>query len=386
MMKQSENKYRDPARVKKLTERIREVAHSIDQPIRLMEVCGTHTHSIFHFGIRDLLPENVQLISGPGCPVCVTPMEYIDQAILLSRQPEVVLTTFGDLMRVPGKLGSLSQAKAEGIRVEILYSPLDSLELARKNPDKLVVFLAVGFETTTPLTALAVHQAQTEGIENFAILNAHKVVPPALRLLTTQELELNGFLLPGHVSAIIGEEPYQFLADEVGIPGVIAGFEPVDILHGVLRILEQLTAEEAKIENVYSRVVRREGNPRAIEMIQSYFEPIVSEWRGLGEISESGLTLQSEWRGYEVLAREDLELVQRVKGGMAELKSQSSVKEVGLCICGLILTGRKTPLDCPSFGGKCNPTSPLGACMVSSEGTCAAYYRYQRRGGKSLVR
>lgn len=386
MMMRWENKYRNPVRVKKLAERIREVADSIGKPIRLMEVCGTHTHSIFYFGIRELLPEHVQLISGPGCPVCVTPMEYIDQAILLSRQSEVIVTSFGDLMRVPGKLGSLMQAKAQGAQVKVLYAPLESLEVARKNPDKLVVFLAVGFETTTPLTALAIHQAQKEGIENFFILNAHKLVPPALRLLTVQELELNGFILPGHVSAIIGEEPYQFLADEVGIPGVIAGFEPEDILFAVLCILEQLVAKEAKIENLYSRVVRQKGNPRAMEMIQRYFEPMASEWRGLGEIPESGLALQSEWRRCEVLACGNVKLVQQVNERMVELKGHSSAGGVGPCICGLILSGQKTPLDCPSFGEACDPTSPLGACMVSSEGTCAAYYRYQRRGGRSNVR
>lgn len=382
-----ENSYRDPVLIKKVSGRIRELAAAMVRPIRLMEVCGTHTHSIFHFGIRELLPENVHLLSGPGCPVCVTPMEYIDQAILLSREPQVILTTFGDLMRVPGRQGSLLQAKASGAQVEILYAPLDALEIARANPEKLVVFLGVGFETTAPLSALAIEQAQALNIKNFKILNAHKLVPPALRLLASSGLELDAFILPGHVSAIIGLEPYRFLAAEKGLPAVVAGFEPLEILHGILNILEQLVAGEARVDNVYQRVVKTEGNPKALEMLDKYFIPGDSEWRGLGVIPGAGLVFRPEWREFDLLAQEELAPVQAVQRGLQRILAEGAAgKATGPCICGLILTGRKTPQDCPSFGKACQPESPLGACMVSSEGTCAAYHRYQRRGGRNLVR
>ncbi|AZR72940.1 hydrogenase formation protein HypD [Anoxybacter fermentans] len=380
------NRYRDPLLIQKVTQKIHQVTESLDRTVRLMEVCGTHTHSIFHFGIRDLLPEKVELISGPGCPVCVTPMEFIDQAILLSRQPDVIITTFGDLMRVPGKRGSLLQAKAEGADVEILYSPLDSLKLARENPEKLVVFLGVGFETTIPLSALAIQQAEVEGIRNFKILNAHKIVPPALRALTTQDIRLDGFILPGHVSAIIGLKPYHFLAEEFGMPGVVAGFEPLEILLGILKILEQLSEGRAEIENVYRRVVCSEGNRRAVEMINKYFVLTESEWRGLGMIPDSGLMLKDEWKDFDLLTQENLDAVKAVQEEMEQLSEYSSQNMDGPCICGLILTGRKIPLDCPSFDKVCTPESPLGACMVSAEGTCAAYYRYRGRGGRFHVR
>lgn len=381
------NSYRDPVLIKKVAGRIRELAETIARPVRLMEVCGTHTHSIFHFGIRELLPANVQLLSGPGCPVCVTPMEYIDQAMLLALQPQVILTTFGDLMRVPGRQGSLLQAKAAGAQVEILYAPLDALEIAQANPEKLVVFLGVGFETTAPLSALAIEQAKDLKISNFKILNAHKLVPPALRLLAASELELDAFILPGHVSAIIGVEPYRFLAEEKGLPAVVAGFEPLEILHGVLNILEQLTAGEARVDNVYQRVVKTEGNLKALELLDKYFIPGDSEWRGLGVIPGAGMVFRPEWSDFDLMAQKDLAPVQAVEQGMRELVARgATAKTAGPCICGLILTGRKTPLDCPSFGKGCQPESPLGACMVSSEGTCAAYHRYQRRGGKNLVR
>lgn len=423
-----ENSFRDPALVKKVAGRIGEVAATLGRSVRIMEVCGTHTHSIFHFGIRDLLPASVELISGPGCPVCVTPMEFIDQAILLSRQPGVILTTFGDLMRVPGRLGSLLQAKAEGARVEVLYSPLDGVELARKNPAELVIFLGVGFETTAPLSALAIQQAEAEGVRNFAILNAHKLVPPALRILAGGELELDGFLLPGHVSVVIGLEPYRFLAEDFGLPAVVAGFEPLEILDGILRIIEQLHSGRAEVENAYPRVVRPEGNPRAVELIERFFEPAANEWRGLGVLPAAGLAFREEWRRYDLLSRDDLTAVCQMKAGIRQLLARkiiddSDFREVTVkqaqsneeyapnhtefrhdrinahnreitrrdtqgapCICGLVLTGRKTPFDCPSFGTVCNPESPLGACMVSSEGTCAAYHRYQRRGGRTRVR
>ncbi len=288
-------------------------------------------------------------------------------------------------MRVPGKGGTLLQAKAEGAKVQIIYSPLDSLKVAQENQDKLVVFLGVGFETTTPLSALAIKQAEAEGISNFKILSAHKLVPPALRLLTEQELELSGFLLPGHVSAIIGVEPYRFMAAECGLPGVVAGFEPLEILHGVLKILEQHAKGCVEIENVYPQVVRYEGNRRAVELLEKYFESTESEWRGLGLIPNSGLKLREEWKAYDLMAQDELVEVQAIYKGMEELERGRS-KEGGQCICGLILTGQKTPLDCPSFGSACQPESPLGACMVSSEGTCAAYYRYQRKGWRSNVR
>ena len=384
---QKGNSFRNPVLIQKAAGRIKEIIEALGRPVRLMEVCGTHTHSIFHFGIRDLLPDNLELLSGPGCPVCVTPMEYIDQAILLANQPGVILTTFGDLMRVPGRQGSLLLAKAEGARVEVLYSPLDSLEIASAHPDHLVVFLGVGFETTAPLSAVAIEQARAKGLTNFKILNAHKLVPPALELLAASDLKLDGFILPGHVSAIIGLPPYRFLAEEKGLPAVVTGFEPMEILHGILNILEQLAAHEARVENVYGRVVKNDGNPVAIKLLNKYFTPGDSEWRGLGVIPGAGLLLKEEWREFDLLSAVELTPVQAVLAGMEELRASGTQKaQTGPCICGLILTGKKTPLDCPSFANGCTPESPFGACMVSSEGTCAAYYRYQRRGGKALVR
>lgn len=385
--------FRDPQLVRKVSERIREMAMALDRPIRLMEVCGTHTHSIFHYGIRELLPANIELLSGPGCPVCVTPMGYIDMALHLARTPGVILTTFGDLMRVPGAGGSLLQAKADGARVQVLYSPWESLRIAREHPEDLVIFLGIGFETTTPLSALAIQRAEAEGIDNFAIASAHKVVPPALRLLSKEELRLDGFILPGHVSAIIGVSPYQFLAEEYGMPGVVAGFEPLEILQAILQILEQQRQGRAVIENAYTRVVRSEGNPRALELLERYFEHTASEWRGLGVIPGSGLTLQEEWQQYDMWKREEVApVVSLMKEyfGPSHARSENVERrnqphqslQSAPCICGQILTGRKTPLDCPSFGGVCQPEMPVGACMVSSEGTCAAYYRYRRKGGK----
>lgn len=388
-----QNNFRDRNLVHHICQRIEEIARSFDRSIRLMEVCGTHTHSIFHFGIRELLPANVELLSGPGCPVCVTPMGYMDTAIRLARTPGVILTTFGDLMRVPGEGGSLLQAKAEGARVQVIYSPLDSLQIAKDHPEDLVVFLGVGFETTTPLSALAIQQAKAEGIRNFVIGSAHKLVPPALRWLAQEELGLDGLLLPGHVSVILGMEPYRFLADEYGMPGVVAGFEPVEILQAILKILEQLQLGQASIENAYARVVRPEGNPRALELLQRYFEPAASEWRGLGVIPDSGLLLQHEWREYDLWKHDLIQCLpdpmtdghEPGKSQMGHANLTALTRDAGgrvPCICGQILTGRKTPLDCPSFGKTCQPETPLGACMVSSEGTCAAYHRYQRRGGK----
>lgn len=370
----TKNRFKDPALIEKATRRIKELAAQIDGEISLMEVCGTHTHSIFKYGIRELLPANVRLISGPGCPVCVTPMIFIDNAISLARLEDVIITTYGDLMRVPGQLGSLLEARAEGGQVEIVYSPSDSLDLARENPNKEVVFLAVGFETTTPMTALALEGAVREGITNFKILNAHKVVPPALLALAQGELELDGFLLPGHVAAITGIDPFQFLVDEYGIPGIVAGFEPLEIMDAILKILEQLVRDRKGIGNSYRRVVKEGGNPQARSLIDKYFEREDSEWRGLGIIPHSGLRLKDEWIEYDITNQIEF---------TTEIKEE---KGASPCICGSILTGKKTPLDCPSFKKKCTPETPLGACMVSSEGTCAAYYRYNGRGGKRDVR
>lgn len=387
------NSFRDPGLVRRVSERISEIAASLDRPIRLMEVCGTHTHSIFHYGIRELLPAQVELLSGPGCPVCVTPMEYIDAALQLARRPEIILTTFGDLMRVPGEGGSLLQAKAEGARIHVLYSPLESVRIAKEHPGELVVFLGVGFETTTPLTALLLQQARSEGVENIAVASAHKVVPPALRWLAGEELRLDGFILPGHVSAVIGLEPYRFLAETHGLPGVVAGFEPLEILRAILLIAEQLRGRRSAIENAYPRVVRPNGNPRAVELMAQFFQPADSLWRGLGVIPGSGLILRDEWSQYDIWERELITapLTGSEKRSGGETQDSPTVPAVerpeesgqyAPCICGQILTGRKTPLDCPAFGSACQPETPVGACMVSSEGTCAAYYRYRRKGAK----
>ncbi|MFW6114963.1 MAG: hydrogenase formation protein HypD [Thermodesulfobacteriota bacterium] len=335
----------------------------LDGGFRAMEVCGTHTVSIFRSGIRSLLPDSIELISGPGCPVCVTPIGEIDRALSLSYQDDVVLLTFGDLMRVPGSKSSLSIAHAEGSDVRIVTSPLEMLEIAQAEQRKKVVFFAVGFETTSPAIAASLLEARRKGIDNLFILSSLRLIPPALRVLVSSErLALDGFLLPGHVSVIIGAEPYAFLIREFLSRGVITGFEPLDILEGVFMLLRQRKQGRAAIEIQYKRAVTAEGNLRALQVLQDVFTPADASWRGLGLIPKSGLVLKEEFREMDAAA---------VFAVPCE-----EVDDPPGCRCGEVLQGIIRPPECGLFGTKCTPQHPVGPCMVSSEGSCAAFYKF----------
>jgi len=354
--------YRDAESARKYSEEIHRIT---TKPWMMMEVCGGQTHTIMKFGIDELLPENIRLLHGPGCPVCVTPLELIDKAIEIASRPEVIFCSFGDMLRVPGSHKDLLSVKAEGGDIRIVYSPLDALNIARENPDRQVVFFAIGFETTAPGNAMAVVQAHSQGVENFSILVSHVLIPPAIELLlSSEDIRIQGFLAPGHVCAIMGFDEYDAIARKYHIPIVVTGFEPLDILQGVLMCIRQLEEGRAEIENQYTRIVRREGNLEAQKVIHEVFHIISRKWRGIGEIPQSGLALNDKFSPY------DAELRFRV----AEITADESPE----CISGLILQGLKEPDECPAFGGKCTPEHPLGATMVSSEGACAAYYRYKR--------
>ena len=359
------DEFRDPALAEPLLARIRAASQQLG-PTTLMEVCGTHTMSIARHGLRDLLPAAVRLVSGPGCPVCVTPMDYVDHALALSRMPEVIIATFGDMVRVPGAAGSLATEAARGATVEVVTSPLAALALARDQPGRQVVFLGVGFETTAPTVAASVLAARDQGLKNFSVLSAHKTIPGALAHLGSHpDFSVAGLLCPGHVSVIIGTAPYEPLA-AAGVGCVVSGFEPLDILAGTARLLEQLAEGRPRVDNAYARVVRPEGNARAREVLDAVFEPCDAQWRGLGTVPGSGLRMRDELaaRGLDAARRFDVQL-------------EPAVEPAG-CICGQILCGTAEPEDCPLFGRACNPTDPVGACMVSSEGTCAAWFRYHR--------
>jgi hydrogenase expression/formation protein HypD len=350
--------------INKVLHKIKELKSSIKGPVRLMEVCGTHTVAIFRHGIRDVLPEGIQLLSGPGCPVCVTSIRDVDTVIAISRVKEVVITTFGDMMRVPGNSRSLSHAKSEGSDIRIVYSPLDALKIAKDNTDKKVVFFATGFETTSPLVAGTISEAEHAGIENFYIYSVHKTVPPALKaLLDSGEVLADGFMLPGHVSTIIGKTPYRFIASDYHKPSVITGFDALDILTGIMMILEQIANGKALIENQYTKVVKDEGNLKAVSIMNEYFEPSDAEWRGMGVLPGSGLELKGQFHHRDIRSL----LNPYVPEG----------KEPKACSCGDVLKGIKMPTDCGLFGKACTPENPVGACMVSSEGSCSAYYRYR---------
>lgn len=333
------------------------------KPVTIMEVCGTHTMAIFRYGIRSLLPENIRLISGPGCPVCVTPAFYLNAALELTKEKDVILTTFGDMMRVPGSRSSLMQEKARGADVRMVYSPLDALKIAEENLDKKVVFLSIGFETTTPVCALAVTNAKKQGLKNFSILSANKTMPEALKLLAVdKDIGVNGYLYPGHVSAILGTSLYEELAKDYGISGVVTGFEPLDMLSAIITLARNIQNGKTVLENQYSRVVSREGNPLALEKIYEVFEPSDAVWRGIGEIPNSGLAVRKEYQDYDAWKVFDIKL--------------DTTGEPKGCLCGEVLKGKKTPKDCKLFNKACTPENPVGSCMVSSEGTCAAYYKY----------
>jgi len=331
--------------------------------IRLMEVCGTHTVAIFKSGIRNLLPKNISLLSGPGCPVCVTPNEDIDKALYIARQKDVVLTTFGDMIKVPGSNSSLEKERAQGADIRIVYSALDALDIARRNPQKKVVLLGIGFETTSPTIASVILSAEKEGIDNFFILVAHKLIPPAMKaLLDAEEVKIDGFLCPGHVSTIIGSSPYEFIPTDYGVPCVIAGFEPLDILQSILMAIQQIEKQKAKVEIEYRRAVRPNGNTTALKVLHEVFEICDAGWRGLGMIPQSGLQFRRKYHQFDAESAFDINVS---PGG-----------EPKGCLCGEILRGVKVPTDCTLFGKVCTPEEPVGPCMVSFEGTCAAYFKY----------
>ncbi|HID07117.1 MAG TPA: hydrogenase formation protein HypD [Armatimonadetes bacterium] len=344
-----------------IIERIRELSAC---PTALMEVCGTHTMAIARFGIRQLLPSAIRLVSGPGCPVCVTTQADIDRFIAMGQLKNVILTTFGDMVKVPGTQLSLRDAKAHGIDVRVVYSPFDALRIARCESNRKVIFMAIGFETTAPGIALALKQARDERLRNFYIYPAHKLVPPAMEaLLSFPDVHIDGFICPGHVSTIIGMRPYEPIARKHGTPCVIAGFEALDILQAIYMLLRQLNDGEASVENQYRRAVRPEGNVSAQRVMEEVFEPCDAQWRGLGMIPRSGLTLREAFREFDARVHFDVTVPEP--------------REHPNCICGVILRGAALPHDCPLFGDACTPEHPIGPCMVSSEGACAAYYRYR---------
>jgi hydrogenase expression/formation protein HypD len=348
----------------KTAKKIKSLMDTIGRPVKLMEVCGTHTVSIFRHGIRDVIPREISLLSGPGCPVCVTPIKDVDAAIAISKLDNCLLTTFGDMMRVPGsRKQSLFHAQAEGAHITIVYSPMDALQLAAKNRDKKIIFFATGFETTIPAVAGTLSEAERTGVENFYIYSAHKIVPPALgALLNSPDLKIDGFILPGHVSAIIGCKPYEFIATDYKIASVVTGFEADDILTSIMMLLEQIASGRAQVEIQYSRVVKKEGNQKAVALMDEYFQPCDANWRGIGVIPQSGLKLRDSVKHRDV--NSVLNIV--VPDG----------QEPKGCQCGQVLRGVKIPTDCPLFGKACTPEHPIGACMVSTEGSCAAYYKY----------
>lgn len=353
--------FKDPELARGLVESIAKLAPK--SGATLMEVCGTHTVAIARNGIRTLMPEGVKLSSGPGCPVCVTSNHDIDKVIALSRVPGVVIATFGDMTRVPGSTSSLLAEQAAGRNIQIVYSPLDALKLAKQNPDLQVVFVGVGFETTTPLVAMAIKRAKEAGLQNFSVYGAHKNMPGALEAIVSDpDLKVDALILPGHVSTIIGVEPYRFLAEKYGIPGVITGFEPNDVLQGIAMIMRQLHEGRAEIEIAYTRGVMPEGNPVALAAIDEVFETTTATWRGLGQIPGSGYKIREEFAEFDAMRRFQPEV--------------EPTQENAGCRCGDVLRGIMPPSDCPLFRKVCTPENPVGPCMVSSEGSCAAYYRY----------
>lgn len=358
------DEFRQGEHVRVLMERLDERAGKLNSPVSIMEVCGTHTMAISRHGIRQALPGNLRLISGPGCPVCVTANTDIDAFIEMALMPDVIVATFGDMLRVPGTRMGLAQARSQGARVQVVYSTLDALKLARENPGSSVIFFGIGFETTAPTVAAAILEAQETGLDNFLVMSAHKVVPPALAALcSSPELAVDAFLCPGHVTAIIGPDAYAPVARDFGIPCVIAGFEPADILQSLAMLCDQVADGRTDVELQYTRGVRPDGNPAARAMIERIFEPCDADWRGLGNIPGSGLAIREEFAAHDAARHFEVDV--------------SYSREPKGCLCGAILTGQKIPRDCPLFGKGCSPDHPVGPCMVSSEGTCAAYYQYE---------
>ena len=356
------DEYRDPVSAARLSRAIRRL---VRRPWTIMEICGGQTHTILKSGLQDLLPDEVTLVHGPGCPVCVTPAELIDKAIAMASLPEIIFCSFGDMLRVPGSSLSLFHAKAAGGDVRIVYSPLDAVKLARANPSRQVVFFAVGFETTAPANAMAVWQAEHEGLQNFSVLVAHVLVPPAMEaILGSDNCQVQAFLAAGHVCTVMGYQEYEPLAARFRVPIIVTGFEPLDLLEGIYMAVAQLESGRAEVENQYSRAVRRQGNVPAQRIISEVFEVAPRQWRGIGEIPSSGLRLTERYRKFDAERRFPVDI--------------GPVDESSECISGLILQGIRKPFDCPAFGVRCTPEKPLGAPMVSSEGACAAYYLYGR--------
>lgn len=354
------SEYRDPVLAKAY---LNEIKNTVTRHWSIMEVCGGQTHSLVKNGILDMLPESITMIHGPGCPVCVTSLQVIDKAIHLALQPEIILCSFGDMLRVPGSKKNLLEAKAEGADIRILYSPLEAVNIAKENPDREVVFFAVGFETTAPANALAVVHAARQGIENFSILSSHVLVPPAIQaVIDDEESQIDGFLAAGHVCTIMGIDEYYPLSEKYKVPIVITGFEPLDVLQGILMVIRQLEQKKWKVENQYARIVKTEGNPSAKAMIFEVFETQHQVWRGIGEIPNSGYGIKAKYAAYDAHQKFNIDI--------------DKVEEHQACISGQIMKGLKKPFECPQFGKGCNPSNPLGAPMVSSEGACAAYYHY----------
>jgi hydrogenase expression/formation protein HypD len=358
------DEYRDPVAARALVATITRLAGN--NHVKFMEVCGGHTHTIYRHGIEHILPETVELVHGPGCPVCVIPMGRVDDAIAVAEHPGVIFTSFGDMMRVPGSNGNLLEAKARGADIRFVYSPLDALRLAMENPDRQIVFFAVGFETTAPSTALTLPRARERGVTNFSVFCNHvTIVPPIRAILESPDLRLDGFLGPGHVSTVIGQRPYRFVPAHYGKPLVTAGFEPLDILQAIAMLLAQIREGRCEVENQYTRVVQEDGNPRALAVLAEVFELRPHfEWRGLGFISQSALKLRPEFASF------DAELLFHIPG--------VRVADPKACQCGEVLKGVIKPWECKVFGTACTPETPIGTCMVSSEGACAAYYNFGR--------
>jgi hydrogenase expression/formation protein HypD len=356
------DEYRDGKIAAKIVE---EICRVQTKPWVIMEVCGGQTHSIVKHGIDELLPKGIELVHGPGCPVCVTPLEMIDKAHAIARRPDVIFCSFGDMLRVPGSDGDLFTIKSQGGDVRIVYSPIDCLKIARANPDKQIVFFAIGFETTAPANAMLVHAARQQDVNNVSALVSHVLVPPAIAaILGDPQNRVQAFLGPGHVCAVMGYKEYEPLSREFKVPIVVTGFEPLDLLQGILMAVQQLESGRAQVENQYSRVLNREGNRPAQDLVFSVFEVGDRNWRGIGTISGSGYRLRSEYAAYDAERLFDVAAI--------------ATRESEICISGEILKGNKKPHDCPAFGTECNPQHPLGATMVSAEGACAAYYAYGR--------
>lgn len=362
------NEFRDPEKAHILSQEIAKLVKKLspEKTLKIMEVCGGHTHSIFKYGLEEILPQQIELIHGPGCPVCIMPRGRLDETINLCLNPDIILTTFGDTMRVPGSEYSLLQAQAKGADIRLIYSPLDSLKIAKKNPTKEVVFLGIGFETTTPSTALTILQAARENLANFSVFANHVLVIPALKaLLDNPDLQLDGFIAPGHVSIIIGESPYEVITQDYHKPLVISGFEPLDILQSIWMLLKQFVEARCQVENQYGRLVKPQGNPTALKAINEVFEVReFFEWRGLGMIPQSGLKIRPTYAQFDA----------EIKFNIPSI----SASDHPACQCGQILKGVLKPWECGVFGTACTPENPLGSCMVSSEGACAAYYKYGR--------